>query len=157
MLGLFKRETSKIEEVVRKAVAEVMEEQAKATAREIGSLSSIQRLRAEKEKLETEIAELKTQKKQDAREIEHKVGLAKIRQEAEAEIADKKLKARETELERTQKVAVQEAKVAAKEEAMKRADELLGQQVARMEKLVDTLVGALPKAEMMMTVERGRK
>ncbi len=157
MLGLFRRETSRIEAAVQEAIERVLREHANATTEEIAALGTIRQLRAERDKLEDEIAELRLQAKQEAREIEHKVGLAKMRQEAEAEMAEERLEAREEQLEAQKDLAVGEARVAAREEAMKRADELLGQQVARMEKLVDTLVKGLPTAELMVSVGKGSK
>jgi hypothetical protein len=151
---LFRRETTKIEKAVESAIERVLKEHANATTEEIAALGTIRKLRAERDRLTEDIAELNRKKREDEREIQHKLGLAKLRQEAEAELAEKKLGAREQQLEKEQAVAVKEARVAAKEEAMKRADELLGQQVERMEKLVDTLVAALPKAEMIANYGR---
>lgn len=154
MFGIFKHNTA-IEGAVKEAIEKVLREHANATTEEIAALGTIRQLRSTKERLEEEIAELKRQKKEDEREITHKLGLARLRQEAEAELAEEKLEAREEQMEREQEVAVKEARVAAKEEAMKRADELLGQQVERMERLVDTLVSALPKAEMIARMGNG--
>lgn len=152
----WKRETSKIEKAVEVAIERVLREHANATTEEIAALGTIRQLRAQKERLENEIAELKLQHRQEEREIEHKVGLAKLRQEAEAEIAYEKLEAREEQLEAEKEVAVKEARVAAREEAMARAEELQGEHLARMEKMVGVLVAALPKAEMLVEMSGGK-
>lgn len=152
LMRIFRSETTKIEDAVESAIGRVLKEHASATTDELAALGTIRKLRTERDKLTDSIAELELKHAQSDREIEHKLGLARIRQEAESDIAEQKLEAREEQMVAMQAVAVGEAKVAAKEEAMKKADELLGAQVERMERLVDTLVKALPTAELVSTV-----
>ena len=156
LLDFFKRETTKLEEAVESAIERVLREHANATTEEIAALGTIRQLRTQRDKLTDDIAELKLKQSQAEREIEHKLGLARLRQTAESDIAEAKLEAREKQMEALQEVAVGEAKIAAKEEAMKRADELLGEQVERMERLVDTLVEALPTASLVAEVSGAR-
>jgi len=151
MFGLF-REKSVTEVAVEDAVRRVLKEYSEATTEEIAALGTIRKLRNEKEKLTEQISDLKLENRQTEREINHKLGLAKLRQEAEAELADGRLDAREEQMDKMRDVAVGEAKIAAREEAMKKADELLGEQVKRMERMVDTLVKALPSAEMVIAI-----
>lgn len=152
LMSIFRTETTKIEAAVEAAIERVLKEHASATTDEITALGTIRKLRTERDNLTEDISDLKVRHKQEEREIEHKLGLARLRQEAEAELAEDKMDAREKQMTAMQSVAVGEAKVAAKEEAMAKADELLGAQVERMERLVDTLVKALPTAELVASI-----
>ena len=109
----FIRETTKLEEAVESAIERVLREHANATTEEIAALGTIRQLRTQRDKLTDDIAELKLKQSQAEREIEHKLGLARLRQTAESEIAEAKLEAREKQMEALQEVAVGEAKIAA--------------------------------------------
>ena len=139
---------SSLEGAVEEAVRSALRQYVSIATDEIGKLSKVSALSDEITKLRDQLADLKTQRKQEEREIEHKLGLHKLRTEAEKQMADQGYAALEARLKKDGEVTVREAKVVAREEAMKRADELLGEQVSRMERLVDMLVQALPTAAM---------
>jgi hypothetical protein len=150
----WKIKRDEIAETVTRAVNEIMTEYLKTAQDELSAVVQIRGLRREITDLEKKLADLKEKQTREEREIEHKIGLHRLRQEEEERLAKERLAAREKQLKEEAKVLAREGKVEAREEAMKRADELLGEQVARMERLVETLVKMLPSAEIYTEVSK---
>lgn len=157
LFGTAEEAESQITDAVARVVERVLRENADLVDQELGALKTIRDLRREVEKQEAKLADLKAQQKEKQREIDHKLGLHKQRVDQERELAKEKLEAQAERLERDHSVSVREAKVAAREEAMKEANRLLSEQMERMEGMVDTLVGALPKAEIMANLTNQRQ
>lgn len=149
LFGRTKRAEAQITEAVANVVEHVLRENANLVGEELGAIETIRDLRREVRLQEDKLNRIRIQQKEKEREIEHKLGLHKLRVEAERELAEDKINSTKARLERHHEVLVREAKVVAREEAMEEATRLMEGQMERMEKMVDTLVGALPKAEIM--------
>ncbi len=141
-----------LEQKIETAVRNVLTAEAGRFADTINALPKLTELQAKVQQAEERLAELKSEHVREERETMHKLGLQQKRQEAEAAMAEQRLKDREAQLVAMADVKAKQAAVDAKEEAMKAANELQAQHLDRLDKMVDTMVAALPTAEILATI-----
>jgi DNA-binding protein YbaB len=153
---------SKIEVDVENAVARVVErkleevigafenvdvltaERSDADARRLDLESQIAGLEREAATLQEDMAVERAQGARDKLDVDHKLGLDKIRIEADGERAAKDLAAERRNMQAEQKVAVQSATLEAKTEAAKEAREQMKALMDRQENMIEKLLEAQP-------------
>ncbi len=153
---------SKIEVDVENAVARVVEkkleevigafenvdvltaERSDADARRLDLESQIAGLERDAATLQEDMAVERAQGVRDKLDVDHKLGLDKIRIEADGERAQKDLAAERRQMQAEQKVAVQSAELAAKKEAAEEARDQMRSLMDRQEKMIEKLLEAQP-------------
>ena len=103
-------------------------------------------LKREKETLSEDIAREKL-------DLKHKLGLERMRQQQEAEIAKERLQAQREAIGAERDLAVQGARFEAKAEALEESRQMMDAFQDRQEKMIEHLLEALPSAELFKTVE----
>jgi len=102
-------------------------------------------LRNEKATLAEDIAREKL-------DLKHKIGLERMRQKQEAEIAQERLDTQRKAIGAEKDLAVKAARFEAKEEALKETRVQMNEFQDRQEKMIEHLLEALPTAELFKTV-----
>ncbi len=91
----------------------------------------------------------------ERQEIEFDLGLEKRRQAQDHDFAQEELGGQRKSLEAEKDLAVRSARIEAREEALKVAAEQNTEFLDRQEKMIETLVAALPKAEILAKLTSG--
>ena len=154
-MGIFtKLFGSQIEVDVQNTVERVMNQKLNETMTAFGTIDE---LTAQKAKLGDELYGMRREKEtladDMAREelaVKHKLGLERMRQEQEAEMAAKELDAQRARISADRDLAVKSAKLEAKTEATEEARAMMNEFQDRQEKMIDSLLKALPSAEILM-------
>jgi len=149
-MGIFTKIFGSASEVaIASAVERVLEDKLRDTIRDfanVGNLTEvIHTLKQQRAMLADEIAREKL-------DLKHKLGLERMRQEQDAEIAKERLQAQREAIEGERDLAVQAARFEAKAEALEETQEQLSKFTDRQEKMIESLLGALPTAELFKTV-----
>lgn len=104
-------------------------------------------LELEVHRLGEEKADLQSSIERERLDIQHKLGLEKMRQQQDAEIAQERLTALREDVEREKEIAIREARLVAKEEAIGEARQQMREFLDRQESMIGQLLQAVPKAE----------
>ncbi len=153
---------SKIEVDVENAVARVVEkkleevigafenvdnltaERSDADKRRLDLESQIAGLEREAATLQEDMAVERAQGARDKLDVDHKLGLDKIRIESDEKRSQKDLAAERRQMQAEQKVAVQSAELEAKKEAAEEAREQMKSLMDRQENMIEKLLDAQP-------------
>lgn len=146
-MRLFKTRNDELEEIIEKVVRAVIEDTTAHAGLVLENVKTIAELEKMKTSLQKEVDRLKETTAAKNREIEHKLGLAKMRMDQEQELRESMHKHQQEHITAMGDVRINEARIAAREEALKRSDEILGEHLKLLERLVNQLVEALPKAK----------
>jgi len=151
-MGIFTRIFGSQSEVaIARAVERVVEDKLRATIQTFatydGLKASLQILKLEKASLEETIAREKL-------DMKHKLGLERMRQEQEAEMAEERLDAQRSQMEDERDLVMAKARFEAKEEALSESREMMSEFQDRQEKMIESLLKALPSAEIFASVKR---
>jgi len=111
-----------------------------------GMNDQLQVLKQQKATLSEDIAREKL-------ELRHKLGLERMRQAQEAEIASERLEAQKEAIETERDLAIQAARFEAKKEAMEETREAMKEFQDRQETMIQSLLEALPTAEIFKKIE----
>jgi len=150
-MGIFTRIFGSASEVaIASAVERVLEDRLRETLLSFGRVDTLEarlrELRREKETLEETI----TREKLD---MKHKLGLERMRQQQEAEMALDKVEALRGMLDDEKDLAMATARFEAKEEALKESKEMMDGFQDRQEDMIKMLLKRLPSAELFATKE----
>lgn len=107
--------------------------------------SKLQQVKLAKDSLSEEIAREKL-------DMKHKLGLERMRQEQEAEMAQERLDAQREQIEDEKDLAMATARFEAKEEALKESKEMMDGFQDRQEEMIKMLLKRLPSAEIFANV-----
>ena len=152
MMGIFTRWFGSQSEVaIARAVERVVEDKLRAT---LTSFSNVEGLRNLVDDLKRQKATLSEDIAREKLDMKHKLGLERMRQEQEAEMAQEKLKAERDRLGDERDLVMSKARFEAKEEALKESREMMDAFQDRQEEMIKMLLKRLPSAEIFASVER---
>jgi len=141
---------TQIEKDLAGAVERVVEDKLRATLQNFGRVDGLQdtirALQSQKISLSEDIAREKL-------DLKHKLGLERMRQQQEAEIAKERLQVQREAIGAERDLAVKAARFEAKEEALEESRQMMDAFQDRQEKMIEHLLEALPSAELFKTVE----
>ena len=159
----FRRGSSKrFADTLESTLDSLLDAKAKEWQSELQGFRDLDTLRAEKRRLEDQVASLteetataRREIERERKEIEFELGLEKQRRDQEHGFAKDKLTQAGARLEAEKAVAIREARVKAREEAL----EVVGEQnrafLDKQAELIETLTDALPKAEILAKIGNG--
>lgn len=159
----FRRGSSKrFSDALESTLDSILDAKAQEWQSELQGFRDLDAVRAEKRRLEDQVAtltqDMDTARREIAREreeIEFELGLEKQRRDQEHEFATGRLSQATVRLEAEKAVAIREASVQAREEAL----EVVGEQnkafLEKQAELIETLTDALPKAEILAKIGNG--
>lgn len=154
---------------VTHAVETILDQKLRETVTSLGTLdaltaetarlsASVTALKREKQTLTADIdrerIDMKDKAERDETEMKFKLGLERMRQEQDAELAKTDLQAQRLRIAADQKLAVETARLQAKTEAAEEAREQMADFQERQEKMIDSLLKALPTAELFLNKDR---
>ena len=159
----FRRGSSKrFSDALESTLDSILDAKAKEWQSELQGLCDLDEVRAEKRRLEDQVATLtqdmdtaRREIERERKEIEFDLGLEKQRREQEHEFATTKLDQAEKRLEAEKAVAIREASVKAREEALQVVGEQNRAFLEKQAELIETLTDALPKAEILARIGNG--
>ncbi len=140
------------------AVEEVVDRKLRET---VSVLNSVDGLVQEKMVLESELdqlrrdsANLSSDIARERTDVSFKLGLEKLRQQQDAQIAQQQLQHQRDQIEAEKAVAIREARLAAKEEATEEARQQMRAFQDRQERMIGQLLEALPSAKIIQQNNR---
>lgn len=99
------------------------------------------------DEIKREREEMQAEIKRERLSVEHKLGLEKMRQEQDAKLAEAEVEAQRRRITTEMELAVREARLEAQAAATEEAREQMGAFLDRQERMIDTLLGAVPSAQ----------
>jgi len=151
-MGIFTRIFGSQSEVaIARAVERVVEDKLRET---IHSFSQVDSLQGQLQELKRQRDTLFEDIEREKLDMKHKLGLERMRQEQEHEIANKRLDSLREQIEDEKELATKIARFEAKEEALVESREMMDSFQDRQEKMIESLLKALPSAEIFASVEK---
>ena len=149
-MGVFTRIFGSASEgAIANAVERVLEDKLYDTIRTFTNLDTAnERLRS----INTQYKVLEETIAREKLDMKHKLGLERMRQEQEAEIAKERLEAQKDAIEAEKDLAVQAARFEAKAEALTETRETMKEFQETQKEMIESLLKALPSAEIFAKV-----
>lgn len=151
-MGIFTRIFGSQSEVaIARAVERVVEDKLKET---IQSFSAVGRLESQVRNLMDEKANLTETIAREKLDMKHKLGLERMRQQSEAEMAQERLEVQREQIEDEKDLAMATARFEAKEEALAESRTMMDGFQDRQEAMIKMLLKRLPSAEIFASIEK---